>query len=136
MGDYWKTVIKSLCSFWKPGQKLEISGFFQADPDRGIRCMLCHWPLTAEVPQGPGLRNVYLLTNLTTGHSITVGAICSKNYLIALKNLEATIKSDSTEIDPLELEVPDLSEELAERTLDDENYYYYFLDDEWVPKVK
>jgi hypothetical protein len=133
--DYWETIRESLKSFWKRGQELEITGYFEAKPEQGLCCMLCHWPLTGEKPRGPGLRHVYLLTNLNTGHSITVGAICKQKYQIALTTMKTpTVGStaDASPDDP-DFELPDFQEELAERTLNDEDYYYFFCDDEWEP---
>lgn len=131
--NYWESVRRSLKSFWKPGQRLEITGYFEAKPEQSICCMLCHWPLQGERPRESGLRHVFLLTNLDTGHSVTVGAICKRKYPIA----QATLLASATDHeDYLDQNFDFLEEELAERTLNDEDYYYYFCDDEWEPGRK
>lgn len=136
---YWKTVSESLKSFWKPGQKLTVTGPFQATGDEGICCMLCHWPLTSNQPIGAGLREVYLLTNINTGHSITVGGKCKEGYKKMVAEMEKPVLKGKVikqswehyPFDPYD-EIPDLEEEKQERFMDDETYSYYFSDDEWV----
>ncbi|HOB22853.1 MAG TPA: hypothetical protein PKI30_08370 [Bacillota bacterium] len=133
--EYLKTIRESLEKFWKPGQKLAVTGPITATGDEGICCMLCNWPLTGEDPQVKGLKNVYILTNTTTGESITIGSVCRKKYQKVLEVLsKPKLKAKSIKIQrepyPFYDDIPD--EELEERTLTDEEYVYYFLDDDWA----
>ena len=77
--EYLKTIRESLEKFWKPGQKLAVTGPITATGDEGICCMLCNWPLTGDGPAGERAEE-RLPPNTTTGESITIGSVCRKKY--------------------------------------------------------
>jgi hypothetical protein len=130
--EYRKIVRESLKSFWKPGQKLQITGPFDAKGDEGIRCMLCHWPLTGDGSQEQGLKNVYLLTNFNTGHTITVGRVCKEKYMQILADMEKPKKIKGRLVKRKTQELYDEIPDSEERTMGDEEYPYYFGEDDWA----
>lgn len=86
--DYAKYIKKNLLDFWKPGQRLEITGSFRANPKARIHCALCEWPRTSKNPTTEGLINVLVLKNLDTGAWRFIGSVCAEHYQSYLQTID------------------------------------------------